>query len=43
MVGGTGTPTPISGEATADKSSVTLTFNGAPVAGYSYQVQCIGE
>jgi hypothetical protein len=43
MVGGTGTFTPIYGEATANTTNMTLVFIGQPVAGSSYQIQCIGE
>jgi hypothetical protein len=43
MVGGTGTIAPINGEATANTTNMTLTFVGTPVAGISYQIQCVGE
>jgi hypothetical protein len=43
MVGGTGAFTPIYGEATATTTNMTLTFLGTPVAGSSYQIQCVGE
>ena len=43
MVGGTGTFTPIYGEATATTTNMGLTFIGTPAAGSSYQIQCLGE
>jgi hypothetical protein len=43
MVGGTGAFTPIYGEATANTAKMTLSFLGTPVAGSSYQIQCVGE
>jgi hypothetical protein len=43
MVGGTGAVTSIYGEATANTTSMTLSFTGTPVAGSSYQIQCLGE
>lgn len=43
MVGGTGAFTPIYGEATASTTGMTLNFIGTPVAGSSYQIQCVGE
>jgi hypothetical protein len=43
MVGGTGAFTPIYGEATANTTNMMLTFIGTPVAGSSYQIQCLGE
>ena len=43
MVGGTGAVTPVYGEATANATNMTLLFVGKPVAGFSYQIQCVGE
>jgi hypothetical protein len=43
MVGGTGAVTPIYGEATASTTNMVLKFTGTPVAGSSYQIQCVGE
>jgi hypothetical protein len=43
MVGGTGSFTPIYGEATANTTKMTLAFLGTPAAGFSYQIQCVGE
>jgi hypothetical protein len=43
MVGGTGAFTPIYGESTANTTGMTLIFIGTPVAGSSYQIQCLGE
>ena len=43
IVGGTGIPVPLTGEATATTTSMTLTFNGKPAVGAGYQIQCVGE
>ncbi len=43
VVGGTGTAVPLTGEATATTTQMTLSFNGQPAAGAGYQVQCVGE
>jgi hypothetical protein len=43
MVGGTGAFTPVYGEATASITNMILSFLGTPVAGSSYQIQCVGE
>jgi len=43
MVGGSGSYTGIYGEATATTTNMTLSFLGTPVAGSSYQIQCLGE
>jgi hypothetical protein len=42
-VGGTGVPSPLIGEATASRSQMILIFNGTPVSGQTYQIQCIGQ
>lgn len=42
-VGGTGSPAPLTGEATASRSQMTLIFNGTPIAGQTYQIQCISQ
>jgi len=44
VVSATGAATmPLTGEATATTTGMTLTFNGTPAAGASYQIQCVGE
>jgi len=43
QVGGTGALTIISGENTANKINMTLTFNGTPASGSTYIFACEGE
>jgi hypothetical protein len=43
QVGGTGPLTIISGENTANKTTMTLTFNGTPASGLTYIFVCEGE
>jgi hypothetical protein len=43
MVGGTGVIAPIDGEANATRTGMELIYNGKPVAGSTYQIQCVGE
>lgn len=43
MVGGTGVVAQIDGEGTATTTQMDLIYNGRPVAGSTYQIQCIGE
>jgi hypothetical protein len=44
VVGGTGgAGAPLTGEATATTTNMTLVFNGTPTEGTGYQIQCVGE
>ncbi len=43
QVGGTGSVAAITGEASANTTGLTLIWNGTPVAGDTYIIQCISE
>jgi hypothetical protein len=44
VVGGTGgAGAPLTGEATASTTNMTLVFNGTAAEGVGYQIQCVGE